>query len=105
MSSCPNCGTIFNFSDMLLTVNPARINCSGCTERISSSYFTLLVIFLVFLLVSAIILVIELPGEMSSGLAKLVAIGVIGFIFEFGYFYILAKGVIKSNLNIKNTHM
>lgn len=98
MSKCESCGTEFKFSDMLMAVNPASVKCSGCPERIKSSYGVLVVAVVMFLVLMAGILLMPLEGD-NSGAVILVALGVLGFAFEYGYFYLLNKKIIKSNLS------
>lgn len=78
-------------------MNPASVKCSGCAERIRSSYMVLFVAVVIFLALMAGIFSVPLQGE-SAGITKLALLGVLGLIFEYGYFFMLNKKMIKSNL-------
>jgi len=91
--------------DALKGFNPASIKCSGCNERIKSSYITLGITFVLYLILLAALWALPLPypeiGAANAGTLKLVALFVLGLIFEILYFKLLATGTIKSNLNLQ----
>ena len=103
MSKCSNCGTPFKFSDALKGFNPASIKCSGCKERIKSSYVTLAITFMLYLAILAAIWLLPLPlqeiGVANTVTLKLVVLCACGLFFEFLYYKLLATGTIKSNLD------
>lgn len=103
MSNCRHCGTPFKFSDALKGFNPASIKCSGCNERIKSSYVTLAITFMLYLAILAALWALPLSlqeiGAASAGTLKLIALCVFGLLFEFLYYKLLATGTIKSNLD------
>jgi hypothetical protein len=100
MSSCSNCETKFKFSDTLKGFNPASVKCSGCSERVKSSYLTLLIIFVVYMALFVGILSLPLFSSALVGSMKLITLGVLALVFEYLYFYLLNSGKIKSNLNL-----
>ncbi len=98
MSHCNQCETRFKFTDVLKATNPASVKCGGCDERIKSSYLTLVAVLVLFALVIIPLWTMKLDLGGNEGIIKLMGLGVVGLVFEFGYFYLLAKGTIKSNL-------
>ncbi|MGL1931494.1 MAG: hypothetical protein OCC45_06995 [Desulfotalea sp.] len=105
MSSCKNCGTTFKALDVLKTFNPANIKCSGCSERIKSSYVPLVISVVILLLLICIYLIVFLGTHIlpKSILTFFMGPIVIGIGFEFAYFYLLSSGKIKSDLNLDST--
>ena len=101
MNNCQSCGTEFKFGDVLKGANPASVKCSGCPERIKSSYLALSIALALFTLIVISLWTLDLGA--NAGMVKLLGLGVVGLAFEFGYFFLLSKGIIKSNLNIQNT--
>ena len=100
MSHCNQCETRFKFTDVLKATNPASVKCGGCDERIKSSYLVLVAVIIVFALIIIPLWSMDFNLGANGGMLKLVGLGVAGLVFEFGYFYLLAKGTIKSNLII-----
>lgn len=98
MAFCTNCSAEFTFTDVLKAFNPASIKCSGCSERIRSSYGTLVVAVVLFAALCLAFWSTPVAGSASGGLAKIGFLAALGLAFEFGYFYALRKGFIKSNL-------
>ncbi len=98
MSHCNQCETRFKFTDVLKATNPASVKCSGCDERIKSSYLILMGVLVLFALVIIPLWTMKLDLGSDGGIIKLIGLGVVGLAFEFGYFYLLSKGAIKSNL-------
>ena len=98
MSHCPNCGTKFSFMDMIKTLNPASVKCSGCDQRIQSSYLVLIAAILLFAVLTIAFWFSPWSGQELTGVPMLVFLAVLGFVFEYGYFFLLDKGIIKSNL-------
>jgi len=98
MSKCPNCGTRFSFMDVLKTLNPSSIKCSGCDEYIRSSHLILAGAVALFVAITAAFWFSPWSGQKLTGMPMLVFLAVLGGIFEYGYFYLLSKGVILSNL-------
>lgn len=80
------------------TLNPANIKCSGCDNRIESSYLTLFVAMILFALLTTLFWFSPWSGREITGWPMLVLLGVLGCVFEYGYFYLLNKGLISSNL-------
>ena len=103
MSKCSHCETSFKFIDVLKGFNPASIKCSGCTERIKSSYITLAITSVIYLALLAALLSLPFPyseaSNTNSGAVILVVMLALGLLFEVVYFKLLATGIIKSNLN------
>lgn len=104
MAFCSNCNAKFTFTDVLKAFNTASIKCSGCSERIRSSYGSLVVAVVLFATLCLAFWSIPLADSASGGLAKIGFLAVLGLAFEFGYFYALKKGLIKSNLAKSNAH-
>lgn len=100
MSSCNNCGKQFKFSDTLKGFNPASVKCSGCPERVKSSYLTLLLIFVAYIALFVGILSLPLFYNAFIGSMKLIILGILALVFEYLYFYLLNSGKIKSNLKL-----
>lgn len=100
MSNCSNCETKFKFSDTLKGFNPASVKCSGCSERVRSSYLTLLIIFVVYIALFLGILSLPLFSSALIGSMKLITLGVLALVFEYLYFFLLNSGKIKSNLKL-----
>ena len=98
MSRCDKCGTSFSFMDALKTLNPANIKCSGCDNRIKSIYFVFAFAIILFALATTLFWFSPWSGPNITGAPMLVFLGVLGLVFEYGYFFILDNGLIKSNL-------
>ncbi len=101
MSNCQGCGTEFKFGDVLKGTNPASIKCGGCSERVKSSYVTLILAVILFAIVVVPLWTLKLDLGANGGMIKIGGLLVLALIFEFGYFHFLSKGTIKSNLDIK----
>ena len=102
MGKCSECHTRFRFSDVLKAINPASIKCSGCSNRIESSYLTLLLFLTIFILFTFALLSLSLNNSSSTALSKIIFLFVIAFKFEYAYFKFLSSGKIKSNLFISD---
>lgn len=98
MSKCCHCQRKFSFSDVLKGFNPARIKCGGCSEKIQSSYLVLTFFVIVFGALFILYRELAAPLGLEGQMNKWVVLLVMATLFEFGYFILLDKGIIKSNL-------
>jgi len=98
MSKCKHCNSKFKFMDVLKTINPARIKCSGCEEYIKSSYVAFFLGIAVFGLLSVAFWFSPFSNQQIVGLPMLAFLGILGIVFEYGYFFLLDRAVIKSDL-------
>jgi uncharacterized RDD family membrane protein YckC len=97
MSHCPSCQKPFTFTTVLVAMNPASIKCRHCPQLFESSYLSLGIAVLLF---AGLCLAFWLSPFSGQGLSFnwLIFLTILGFIFEYGYFYCLDKGYIRSNL-------
>lgn len=103
MGKCNECEAPFKFTDVLKGMNPASIKCSGCKNRIKSSYLTLLFSLFIFFISIFILSAIPLNLGSNGGLIKVGLIFLVAIAFEYGYFKALLSGKIKSNLVISES--
>lgn len=105
MSHCQVCGAKFRFADMLKAMNPANIKCGGCDNRIKSSHLFLFSVIAIFCILMVGIFALIITSGQKAGFIIFVGLGVlVGFAFEFGYFIILDKGVLNSNLDYNDAN-
>lgn len=98
MSVCNNCNTKFRFTDSLKAMNPARIKCTGCSSCIESSYVALFIALAAFILLCIVFWFLPYSGGSVTSIQMIIFLAILGGIFEYGYYYLLSNGVIKSNL-------
>ncbi|WP_347331325.1 hypothetical protein [Marinimicrobium locisalis] len=98
MRSCPNCNTPLKFKDVLKATNPVIMKCSSCGEPIKAGYTPLVVGIILFAVLYIAFRTTPLAEGPNGLLAKIGFLVVLAGVFEFGYYLLLSKGVIKSNL-------
>lgn len=98
MRACPNCNTPLKFKDVLKATNPVSMKCSSCGERIKAGYTPLIVGLILFVVLYIAFRTTPLVEGPNSGLAKIGFLVVVLGVFEFGYYLLLSKGIVKSNL-------
>ena len=98
MSKCSTCNEEFTFFDVLKGFNPARIKCGDCSALIESSYVVLGLALILFAVLSFLFWMSPYSGDEITGMPMLIFMGSLGLVFEYGYFFLLKKGLIRSNL-------
>lgn len=78
-------------------MHPASIKCRHCPQRVESSYLSLGIAVILF---AVLCLAFWFSPFAGDGLSAnwLIFLAVLGFTFEYGYFFALDRGIIKSNL-------
>ncbi|SMF56351.1 hypothetical protein SAMN02745866_03607 [Alteromonadaceae bacterium Bs31] len=95
MSKCAGCNKELTFVSVLSAMNPYSLKCGGCDERIKAKPAVVTILVVLIVAVSLAILALPFPGASTS---KIVALLVLGAVFEFGFYLALKKGFIGSNL-------
>lgn len=96
MRQCPNCNQTFNIKDAIKSTNPARMKCGNCGEEIASSYVFVVIGLIIFLGIYITARATFLAGY--GMIEKIAFLLVVALVFEVAYYFLLAKGIIKSNL-------
>lgn len=88
MKNCNNCNAPIGYTDVLKSVNPARITCSNCKATMPIKWLPvlLLIVFVSFISVAVVVALI------SNTLVMLLALVVVGFAGEYLYYRLLRAG-------------
>lgn len=94
---CPNCHAPLDFQTLLLSTNPAALDCKGCDEKIRVGIPGVSLILIV--VAAGCYFLYRLLTELGLGI-NLILIAIIAFLLaaEYVYYEVLRRGILPSNL-------
>ncbi len=101
MSQCSSCKEDLSFKDVLYSSNPYSLKCGGCPDKIKPNPVIVTLLIILISIATLIILgfmpFIEIPNLELSGFDQIVALCVLGLVFEAVFYVGLKSGAIGTN--------